>query len=112
MLTTAGEKKGREAILYFEAVRGFFDTSQSIHSAVRERRVRIIAFPSAKEFEPYKLNQFSSAFYLAGTDADTIVMSDISRDRYPAAGHEDTHLGLHTSGMDMPVALSGCLAHL
>src|SRR5882724_6307906 len=67
MLTTAGEKKGREAILYFESVR----------SAGRERRVRILAFRSAKEFEPYKLNQYSSAFYLAGAEADTIVMSDI-----------------------------------
>jgi tetratricopeptide (TPR) repeat protein len=114
MLTTAGEKKGREAILYFEAVRGFFDTSQSIHSAVRERRVRIIAFRSAKEFEPYKLNQFSSAFYLAGSGAgtDTIVMSDISRDRYPAAVHEYTHLVLHRSGLELPVWLNEGLADL
>jgi len=113
MLTTAGEKKGREAILYFEAVRGFFHSSGTIRESDRkERPVRIIAFRSPKEFEPYKLNQFSSAYYLAGWDTDTIVMSGIERDRYPAAVHEYTHLIIHRSGLNLPVWLNEGLADL
>src|SRR5258706_3864121 len=113
MFTTAGEKKGREAILYFEAVRGFFHSSGTIRETDRkERPVRIIAFRSAKEFEPYRLNQFSSAYYLAGVDSDTIVMSEIGRHRYPAAVHELTHLILHRSGLELPVWLNEGLADL
>src|ERR1041385_6799835 len=49
LYTTAGEKKAREAILYFEQVRSFFlQASPSKH--VSQFPVRIVAFKSEKEF--------------------------------------------------------------
>ena len=49
LLTSAGEKKGREAILYFEEVRSFFlAASPSEH--VPDFPVRIIAFRGDKQY--------------------------------------------------------------
>src|SRR5947209_1026388 len=62
MLTTAGEKKGREAILYFEAVRKFFGESKIIRS-VPTAPVRIVAFHSMKEYKPYAAKEFAVAYY-------------------------------------------------
>lgn len=45
LFTTAGEKKGRDAILYFEQVRNFFLQSSAAKRAP-EFPVRIIAFKS------------------------------------------------------------------
>src|SRR5579863_9741309 len=66
LYTTAGEKKGREALLYFEQVRDFFTRTRSSDKPVPDTRVRIIAFQSEKEYAPYRINDFSSAFYLNG----------------------------------------------
>src|SRR5712692_6176956 len=64
LYTTAGEKKGREAILYFEQVRDFF--SKALKQSKPAAPVRIIAFSSEKEYKPFRPNEFASAFYLAG----------------------------------------------
>src|ERR1700729_82250 len=83
LYTTAGEKKGREAILYFEEVRSFFlQTSPSKH--VPEFPVRIVAFRSESQYKPYRMNEGSVAYYAPGRDRDYIVMEDISAEHYPA----------------------------
>ncbi len=60
--TTAGEKKGRDAILYFEQVRSFVT---EITHANRDQPVpvRIIAFKSEKQFRPYATNGAGAAYY-------------------------------------------------
>src|ERR1700694_901736 len=62
LFTTAGEKKGREAILYFEQVRGLFDKLAKSTGGAKPP-VRIVAFQSDKEFQPYRINDFASAYY-------------------------------------------------
>ena len=63
MYTTAGEKRGREAILYFEQVKGFFGTVSKM-KADSDFPVRIIAFKSEKQFQPYAPpGGFASAYY-------------------------------------------------
>src|SRR6185503_2013235 len=91
LFTTAGEKKGKEAILYFEQVQSLFDRL----SKVKRRSttpVRIIAFQSDKEFEPYRINDFATAYYMGNRDRDYIVMKSISSEYYPVAIHEYIHL--------------------
>ena len=70
LYTTAGEKKGREAVLYFEQVRDFFQRTRGESKAIPSTPVRIIAFRSDKEFEPYRFNTAATAFYLEGYDRD------------------------------------------
>ena len=105
LYTTAGEKKGREAILYFEQVRSFFlQTSPSKH--VPEFPVRIVAFRSESQYRPYRMNESAVAYYAPGRNRDYIVMEEISSEHYPAAIHEYTHLIVKHAGLKLPVWLN------
>src|ERR1700680_2139358 len=73
LYTSAGEKKGREAILYFEQVRSFF-LEASISKHVSEFPVRIVAFRGEKQYLPYRVNEFAFAYYVRGRNRDYIVM--------------------------------------
>src|SRR5579871_6053191 len=74
MYTTAGERSARDTLKYFEQVHDFF--AQTMPGTVTKALpVRIIAFNSAKEYEPYRLNEFATAYYHGTADCDYIVMS-------------------------------------
>jgi tetratricopeptide (TPR) repeat protein len=111
LYTTAGERKGREAILYFEQVRSFFlQASQSKH--VSEFPVRIVAFRGEKQYQPYRINEFAVAYYTHGRNRDYIVMQDIASEHYPVAIHEYTHLIIEHAGLNPPPWLNEGLAEL
>lgn len=105
LFTTAGEKKGREAILHFEHVRSLFSKLNKSGRAPAFP-VRIIAFHSDKEFLPYRPNEGAAAYYQAGHDRDYIVMKSIDPDLYPVAIHEYVHLIVKHSGLPLPVWLN------
>jgi tetratricopeptide (TPR) repeat protein len=90
LYTTAGEKKAREGILYFEKVHSFFQNA--LHAtAAGKGRVRIVAFQSAKEYEPYGMPD--RAGFAGGTeDRDDISMRSIGDESYPIAVHEYVHI--------------------
>jgi len=112
LLTTAGEKKGREALLYFEQVRDFFSRTRPSDQPVPGGRVRIVAFRSDKEYSRYRMNDFAIAFYMKSYGDDYIVMRSISEDNYPVAIHEYTHLLIQHTGLNVPVWLNEGLADL
>ena len=105
LFTTAGEKKGREAILYFEQVRSFFMQASPSKSAP-EFPVRIVAFRGEKQYQPYRINEFAFAYYTQSRDRDYIVMQDIVSEHYPVAIHEYMHLLVKHSGLKMPIWLN------
>ena len=111
LYTTAGEKRARSAILYFETIRSFFhqasDTKQGSTSPVR-----IIGFRSKKEFEPFRTREFSSAYYVGASERDYIVMSSISSSKQSTAVHEYVHLLVRHSGAEIPPWLNEGLAVL
>ena len=111
LFTTAGEKKGREAILYFEQVRATFDKlAKSRPDSTLP--VRIVAFQSDKEYSPYRINDFATAYYLGDRDRDYIVMKSISQEYYPVAIHEYTHLIVKHAGLPLPTWLNEGLAEV
>jgi len=111
LFTTAGEKKGREAILYFEQVRSFFlQASPSKHAP--EFPVRIVAFRSEKQYKPYRASESALAYYAPSRNRDYIVMQDISSEHYPVAIHEYTHLVIGHSGLRLPIWLNEGWAEL
>src|SRR5215472_14598408 len=112
LYTTAGERKGREGILYFEQVRDFFSKALPNTHSSSPAKVRIIAFRSEKEYAPFRPNGFATAFYQAGFDRDYIVMQNIAQENYPVAVHEFTHLLVRRSGFDPPVWFNEGLAEL
>lgn len=110
LYTTAGEKKGREAILFFEQVRDFFGRARGSAKPVTTAPVRIIAFRSDKEYKPYRISESADAFYLDGYDRDYIVMHGITEESYPVAVHEFTHLLIKRAGLDVPIWFNEGLA--
>src|SRR5580693_5257755 len=62
MYTTASERSARETLKYFEQVRSFFQQGMG-NIPGKQLPVRIVAFNSKKEYEPYRLNNFATAFY-------------------------------------------------
>jgi tetratricopeptide (TPR) repeat protein len=111
LYTTAGEKKGREAILYFEQVRSFF-LQASPSKRAPEFPVRIVAFRSESQYKPYRVSETALAYYTQGRQRDYIVMQDIASEHYPAAIHEYTHLIVQHAGLKLPVWLNEGLADL
>jgi tetratricopeptide (TPR) repeat protein len=105
LYTTAGEKKGREAILYFEQVRSFFLESSPSKKAP-EFPVRIVAFRSESQYKPYRMSESAVAYYANSRTRDYIVMEDIATEHYPAAIHEYTHLVVQHTGLKLPVWLN------
>ena len=111
LYSAAGEKKGREAILYFETVRSFF-LEQSPSKKMPDFPVRIVAFRGEKQYQPYRVSESAFAYYVQGRNRDYIVMQDILSDHYPAVIHEYVHLIVEHSGLKLPIWLNEGLAEL
>jgi hypothetical protein len=107
--TTAGERRGRDAVQAFEQVRGLF-VALKVARPEKEVPVRIIMFQNEREFGPFRPNEFSSAFYHPGRGHDYIVMSGLTKENYPAAVHEYVHVVVRHSGLKVPLAMNEGLA--
>ncbi len=111
MYTSAGERSARDTLRYFEQVRSFF--AQSLpHAFERSGPVRIVAFSSEKEFEPYRPNEFAIAYYHETARHDYIVMSHTGAETFPVATHEYVHLVVRHSNLTFPPWLNEGLAEL
>src|SRR5436189_2148418 len=71
LFTTAGERAGRDLVKHFEQVRSFF-VQRFGRESDSTRKARVILFRSGKEYEPYRPNEFASAFYQPGEYRDFI----------------------------------------
>lgn len=111
LYTTGNEKDAREATIYFEHVRSFF-LQAGIVKRIPETPVRIIAFHSQKEYEPYQIRDFSPAYFQQGQSGDCIVMQSPTPDLYPAAVHEYTHLVVKHTKLNIPLWLNEGIADL
>ncbi|MEO8369784.1 MAG: hypothetical protein ABI806_11320 [Candidatus Solibacter sp.] len=111
LYTTAGERSGRSLIRHFEQVRSFFLQAFGTRLAAA-RPARIIVFRSEKEYQPYRPNEFASAFFQPGATHDFIVMSSADSEHFPVAVHEYTHLMIHQSSLEIPAWLNEGLAEL
>lgn len=111
MYTTNGEKKARESILYFEQVRDLFERVRG-SKGVSKGKIRLLAFSNEKEYAPYRKNERTQAFYLAGPDQDIIVMGALRDEYYPTVVHEYTHLWLNQSGAKIPIWMNEGLAEV
>jgi hypothetical protein len=105
LYTTAGEKSGRQTILYFEQVRSFF-TQVAPVTGVTEFPVRIIVFKSEKQYKPYAWNEVAFAYFTATKDRNYIVMQDAELEHFPIAIHEYMHLIVHQSRLKLPLWLN------
>jgi Flp pilus assembly protein TadD len=105
------ERDTRETVREFEQVRSFFIQSLG-NSDITPLPVKIIVFSSRKEFEPYRINEFASAYYKGGGEVDYIVLSSAGSEAFPTAIHEFVHLLVRHSGMKLPPWLNEGIAEL
>jgi tetratricopeptide (TPR) repeat protein len=111
MFSSAGPRSARDTIREFEQVRGFF--LQAFGGLPPKAvPVRLVAFGSSREFEPYRPNAFADAYYHPTADRDYIVMGRSGADVFPLAVHEYVHLLVRRSGLDLPPWLNEGLAEL
>jgi tetratricopeptide (TPR) repeat protein len=109
LYSTAGEKTARETLAQFEQVRAFFLNTLPTKDQ-KPLPVRIVAFNSLKEYEPYRANEFATAYYHPGAERDTIVMSHGGSEKFPTAIHEYVHLVMEHAGVNAPPWLNEGLA--
>ena len=100
--TTLSEAQGKEALVRFEQVRQFFLGTSPFPRSL-DATVRIVVFSSPDQYEPYRLNNASSAYFSHREDQDYIVLQDLAPEHYRAAVHEYTHLAISRSGVHLPL---------
>ena len=111
LYSSAGVRNARDTLKEFEQVRGFFvQTLGGIPG--KPVPVRLILFGSAKEFAPYRINEFATAYYQPTADHDSIVMSHGGADEFPTAVHEYVHLLVRHSDLSLPPWLNEGLAEM
>ena len=102
------DSSARSALLWFEQLRGFF-LQQTGLTLDHLAPVRVIAFGSQKQYEPYQIRS-ASAYYVGAEAQDYIVMPSLGPDEFRTAAHEYAHLILHASGLRYPDWLKEGLA--
>jgi tetratricopeptide (TPR) repeat protein len=91
----------RAALLRFELLRAFFQRQTGL-SLDNVTPARIIAFASAKEYEPYRIHAVSDSRYVGTESRDYIVIGDLGAGNSSTASHEFAHLILHSSHLHAP----------
>lgn len=97
LYTTAGERTGRDAILYFEQLRTFFrQVLNQPADAQAEPPVRIFAFRNEKESTPFGVGAGIAGYFLPGPDRNSIVLMRAGPEHYSTVIHEYVHLLVNT----------------
>ena len=78
--------------------------------AERDTRLRIVAFASEAEYQPFRINAFSPAYFVGGVGQDTIVLGHLTRANFPALRHEFVHHLLRARWRSLPLWLEEGLA--
>jgi tetratricopeptide (TPR) repeat protein len=105
LLTTSGEKQGRETLRHFEQVREFFLKASPVRGTA-EFPVRIIQFDTAEQYGPYRPQDFNIAYFVSSPAHDYIVLGDRASQDRAASIHEYMHLIVRRSGLTLPAWLN------
>ncbi len=93
----AGSDAARAALRRFEQLRRF--SEQAGFDLSNRPPVRIIAFRSAAEYNPYRSGPTADAYYAGSETSDFIVLPDLNPAHFNLAAHEYAHLCLHANGL-------------
>ena len=104
----SSDSNARSTLLWFEQLREFF-LEQTGLTLDHLPAVRVIAFGSAKEYEPFRVRS-ADAYYARAEGQDYIVMVAAGPDEFRTAAHEYAHLILEASGLRYPEWLREGLA--
>jgi tetratricopeptide (TPR) repeat protein len=73
-------------------------------------KLKIVVFPSEQQFNQYRLNPGSCAFYQKTRNSDYVVLGDLLPEHRDLEAHEFTHFVIAHSGLTIPLWLNEGLA--
>lgn len=89
LFTTAGERRAKETIQYFEQIRSLF--TRFSRAAPPSMPMRLVLFSSEKEYAPYRVSEAAAAYFAPGHDRDYIVLQAAGDQSHRVAAHEYVH---------------------
>ena len=101
LYSQGGDEAARPALIWFEQLRAFYLQKSGL-APENLRPVRVIAFRSAGEYQPYRPNLASDGHFIGTENRDYIVMAAIDAGQFPTAAHEYAHCILHSAGLQFP----------
>lgn len=107
--STASERATRDVLNQFERVRGFFMQFTGV-APEQSVPISVVIFGSEKEYQPYRLNAYATAYYSSYSDRDFIVVGKLGEESSQIATHEYTHLVFEHAGFSFPPWLNEGLA--
>ncbi|MBI5087162.1 MAG: hypothetical protein HZB13_21505 [Acidobacteria bacterium] len=109
LLTTGEAASAAEAVVELESLRSTFRLLPS-RLPLAGTQVRIVAFSSEREYEPYRMNSFSPAYFVDGPGRLTIVLGRLAKENFPSLRHEYVHSLIRMRGWNLPLWLEEGLA--
>lgn len=107
--TQASPEQARAAVLRLEQLRAFF-AQQTGLKPDGPGPVRVIAFRSVREYEPYRLRVPADAYYVGTEGRDYLVLSSLNLADFGTAAHEYAHALQRAAGFHLPPWLGEGLA--
>ena len=104
-----GPADARAILLGFERLHAYFLQHTGLRRD-KSSRVRVIAFRSREEYEPYRLRPAADAYYVGSESRNTIVMTAPADADVHIAAHEYAHFMLHANNLALPPWLNEGLA--
>ncbi len=96
-----GTGDARAILLGFERLHAYFARQTGL-KLDKPSRVRVIAFRSREEYEPYQLRPAAAAYYVGSESRDTIVMTAPDDGEIHVAAHEYAHFVLRANNLALP----------
>ncbi len=108
LYSQADAGNSRKTLATFEQLRAFFNGNKVLPATARlatASGLRIIIFPSAKEYSAFRLRPNADAYYASSEDREYIVMAEPQSQDLAIDAHEYTHSVLHAAGLKLPAWL-------
>lgn len=109
--SSARERDTRDMLGQLELIRGFFNQITGA-KPVKAEPVLVVIFGTEKEYQPYRINSYASAYYAKRADRDYIVIGKPGEESSQITSHEYTHLAFAHAGYSLPPWLNEGIADL
>jgi hypothetical protein len=107
--TTASQESALEALDRLEFMRAYF-AQASTGLTPSDKPVRVVAFSNSGEFNAYRPNSHSPAYFVGGPERDVLVLGRLTREDLRHLSHEYVHALVRQSRLKLPVWLEEGLA--
>lgn len=100
LLTDAGEKQGREALVRLERIRSVFGGAAGAKPVPLP--VRVFVFKSERAFRAFRPSESTTGFFQGGPERNYIAMHGANGEAFRVIHHEYVHMVLNHSAASLP----------